>query len=78
MSYDRVGWLLYPEDGGAHPVPDSLPGRRLPLLNGQSLDPAPTSHLAGLCLTRHQRSFKQFTRPVFPSPAAARMERAAA
>jgi hypothetical protein len=29
-------------------------------------------------LTRHQRGFKQFTRPVFPSPATARMERAAA
>jgi hypothetical protein len=29
-------------------------------------------------LTRHQRGFTQFTRPVFPSPAAARMERAAA
>jgi hypothetical protein len=40
--------------------------------------PAPTSHLTRLCLTRHQRGFTQFTRPVFPSPAAARMERAAA
>ena len=28
--------------------------------------------------TRHQRGFTQFTRPVFPSPVAARMERAAA
>jgi hypothetical protein len=29
-------------------------------------------------MTRHQRGFKQFTRPVFPSPTATRMERAAA
>src|SRR5450755_2175135 len=40
--------------------------------------PPPALHLAGLHITRHQRRFKQFTRPVFPSPAAARMERAAA
>jgi hypothetical protein len=40
--------------------------------------PAPTSHRARLCFTRHQRRFKRFTRPIFPSPAAARMERAAA
>ena len=40
--------------------------------------PAPASHRARLCFTRHQRRFKQFTRPIFPSPATARMERAAA
>jgi hypothetical protein len=40
--------------------------------------PAPTSHRARLCFTRHQRRFKPFTRPIFPSPAAARMEQAAA
>jgi len=41
--------------------------------------PAPrrTSHRQGSRLTRHQRGFKQFARPVFPSPVAARMERAA-
>ena len=33
--------------------------------------------LAGLCFTRHRRGFKQLTRPVFPPPVAARMERAA-
>ena len=40
--------------------------------------PAPcrTSHRQGSRLTRHQRGFKQFTRPIFPSPVAARMERA--
>jgi hypothetical protein len=40
-----------------------------------SLNPAPASHPAGLRLTRHQRRFTQFTRPVFPSPVASRMER---
>jgi hypothetical protein len=41
--------------------------------------PAPrrTSHRQGSRLTRHQRGFKQFARPIFPSPVAARMERAA-
>ena len=41
--------------------------------------PAPrrTSHRQGSRFTRHQRGFKQFARPVFPSPVAARMERAA-
>jgi hypothetical protein len=41
--------------------------------------PAPrrTSHRQGSRLTRHQRGFKQFARPVFPSSVAARMERAA-
>jgi hypothetical protein len=41
--------------------------------------PAPrrTSHRRGSRLTRHQRGFKQFARPVFPSSVAARMERAA-
>ena len=41
--------------------------------------PAPrrTSHRQGSRLTRHQRGFKQFARPAFPSSVAARMERAA-
>src|SRR5215212_1811095 len=38
----------------------------------------PQLPIDGGSLTRHQRGFTQFTRPVFPSPAAARMERAAA
>ena len=37
----------------------------------------PQLPIDGGSLTRHQRGFTQFTRPVFPSPAAARMERAA-
>jgi hypothetical protein len=42
------------------------------------LAPRSNIHLAGLRFTRHQRGFKPFTRPVFPLPAATRMERAAA
>ena len=37
----------------------------------------PQLPIDGGSLTRHQRGFKRFTRPVFPSPVAARMERAA-
>ena len=49
---------------------ERLLNRRLPLHSGQSLHPATTSHPAGPHITRHQRGFKQFTRPVFPSPVA--------
>ena len=59
------------------PRPSRLLDRRLPLCHGQSFDPAPASHLAGLCFTRHQRGFKQLTRPAIPLALAARMERAA-
>jgi hypothetical protein len=69
-SCDRGGCPLYPEDGGALPGLRDVLSRRLPLHGGQSLHPAPTSHRAGLRFTRHQREFKQFTRPVFPSPEA--------
>jgi hypothetical protein len=60
--------VLHSAEGRARPAPAAL----------RRLVPAPrsSSHLAGLCFTRHQRGFKQFTRPIFPSPAAARMERA--
>jgi hypothetical protein len=74
-SSDWVGCLLYPGDDGALSRPERLPGRRLPHLSDMSLNPAPASHPAGLRLTRHQRRFTQFTRPVFPSPVASRMER---
>ena len=75
----RPGWApSIPRGRRCSSRTERLPGRRLPLPSGQSLNPAATSHRAGLRLTRHQRGFKQFTRPVFPSPAAARMERAAA
>jgi hypothetical protein len=56
-------------EGRAQPAPAA---RRRPVL-------APRSgiHRAGLRFTRHRRGFKQFTRPVFPSPVAPRMARAA-
>ena len=50
--------------------PSRLLARRMPLCCGQSLHPAPASHRAGLSLTRHQRGFKQFARPLCPSPVA--------
>ena len=39
VRYGRVGCLLYPEDGGVLPTGLRSSGRRLPLLNGQSLTP---------------------------------------
>ena len=73
----RGGCPILPRGRRCSSRPRRVLGQRLPLLSGQSLDPAPALHRAGLRLTRHQRGFKQFTRPVFPSPVAARMERAA-
>jgi hypothetical protein len=65
------GALYTPGTTVLYPGLGIVPSRRLPLLSGPSLHPAPASHLARLRLTRHQPGFKQFTRPVFPSPAAA-------
>ena len=48
--------------------------RRLPLRNGQSLQPASTSHRREPRKTRHQRGSR--IAPIFPEPVTARMERA--
>jgi hypothetical protein len=73
----RPGWApSIPQGRRCSSRPIVARGRRLPLRSGQSLHPTyfPST---GSRLTRHQRGFKQFTRPVFPSPVATRMERAA-
>jgi hypothetical protein len=63
----RPGWVLsLPRGRRCSSRPSRFLDRRLPLYHGQSLYPAPTSHLARLYLTRHQREFKQFTRPTIP------------
>src|SRR5450755_3536790 len=63
----RSGWVpSLPRGRRCSSRPSSLLDRRLPLFGGQSLHPAPTSHRTGLGLTRHQRGFKQFTRPTVP------------
>jgi hypothetical protein len=56
-------------EGRAQPAPAAP---RRPVLRPCSNIPS-----AGVRFTRHQRGFTRFTRPVFPSPVAARMERAA-
>ncbi len=66
-SCDRGGCLLYPEDGGALPAectpqPSPAASQRLVLVPRYSIPPT------GLPMTRHQRRFTQFTRPVVPSP----------
>ncbi len=74
----RSGWApSVPRGRWCSPRPRRLTAGRLPLRNGQSLHPAQALHHAGLRITRHQRGFKQFARPIFPSPVATRMEQAA-
>ena len=57
--------------------PSRLLARHPPLCHGQSLLPASHIPSNGGSFTRHQRRFTRLTRPVFPLPVAARMERAA-
>ena len=65
----RPGWVP-PVSRGRRCTPgrQKIPDRRLPLFCGQPLHPAPTVHPARLAITRHQRRFTQFTRPVCPLP----------
>ena len=73
----RPGWApSRPQGRRCSSRPIVARGRRLPLGSGQSLHPAYVPS-TGSRLPRHQRGFKQFTRPVFPSPVATRLERAA-
>ena len=67
--YDRGGCLLYPGDGGAHPADRKSPAAacRFPAASPYTPLPHPIS---GALITRHQRGFTQFTRPVFPLPVA--------
>jgi hypothetical protein len=62
----RPGWVPpIPRGRRCSSRPRRVLGQRLPLRSGQSLDPAPTLHLAGLRLTRHQRGFsKRRDKPV--------------
>jgi hypothetical protein len=50
------------------PGRQEIPGRRLPLPNGQPLNPTCNNPSARLAITRHQRRFTRFTRPVCPLP----------
>ena len=67
----RPGWVPSYTPGTAVLIPA---GRRSPPAPAASQRPVPTprSNIPSLrgSLTRHQRGFKQFTRPVFPSPVA--------
>jgi len=67
----RPGWVPpIPRGRRCSPGRPMVFDRRLPLPNGQPLHPAGTSHRAEPQMTRPQRRFTQFTRPVFPSPVA--------
>ena len=56
--------------------PTLLPGRRLPLPNGQSLHPGPNIHPPGLSITRHHRGFTRVHPSGLPLACSPRMERA--
>jgi hypothetical protein len=63
----RPGWAPpIPRGRRCSSRPRDVLSRRLPLDGGQSRSPCSRIPPAGLCFTRHQRGFTQFTRPVFP------------
>ena len=65
----RPGWApSVPRGRRCSSRPGPLPDRCLPLRNGQSLHPAPASHLAGPALNEAStKGSRMFARPVFPS-----------
>jgi hypothetical protein len=65
-SCDRGGRPLYPGDNGAHPDRWRLTAGIRRFSAASPCTPQP-SHQAGVRITRHQRGFKQFARPIFPS-----------
>ena len=74
--HDRIGCLLTPGTTVLTPGSERLPGRCLPLHGGDVPGPRSSDSICPrFRLTRHQRGFRPFTRPVFPSPVASRMER---
>ena len=66
--YDRGGCLLYPGGGGAHPADEKSPTGACRFPAASPCTPPTASHLARLAITRHQRRFTRFTRPVCPLP----------
>jgi hypothetical protein len=65
----RPGWVPPVSRGRwCSPGRQEIPDRHPPLFCGQSLHPAPTSHPAKFSITKHQRRFTRFTRPVCPLP----------
>ena len=67
-SYDRDGVPPVSRGRRCSPGRQEIPDRRLPLCHGQPLHPARTTHQRGSRITRHQRRFTRFTRPILPSP----------
>ena len=58
---------LCPRGRWCAPARPSSPGRHLPPHSDRPLPPAETTHRARVLMTRRQRGFTRFTRPVFPS-----------
>jgi hypothetical protein len=74
----RSGWApSVPRGRRCSPRPRPLHGRRPPLRSGQSLHPTAHPIDGDLVHEASTKGSRMFTRPIFPSPVAARMERAA-
>ena len=71
---DRGGCLLYPEGGGALPADKKSPAGACRFTAASPYAP-PYIHRARLTITRHQRRFTRFTRPVCPLPVTPRWNR---
>jgi hypothetical protein len=72
MRPDRVGRLLDPGAKGVYPTERECPRRHPPLSSGQPYTPSQTAMRGGPSVTRHQRRFTLFARPIFLSPVASR------
>ena len=74
----RSGWMPpLPRGGGVLPVGKECPDRHLLLRSSQPYTPTTTFHPWRLSVTRHQRRFTRFTRPIFLSPVPSGMKRRA-
>ena len=65
---DRGGCLLYPGGGGAHPTDKKSPAGACRFAAASPSTSLPQPIWRGSSITRHQRRFTQFTRPVCPLP----------
>ena len=74
----RSGWMpSLPRGGGVLPAGNQSSARHPLLPNSQPYTPITIIHPWRLAVTRHQRRFTRFTRPIFLSPVPSEMKRRA-
>jgi hypothetical protein len=74
----RSGWMPpLPRGSGVLPVGKECPDQHPLLRSSQPYTPTTTFHPWRLTVTRHQRRFTRFTRPIFLSPVPPEMKRRA-